>query len=140
MVRMTLELAEECIRRVKRQAAEMQIELSIAVVNEAGKLVAYVRMGDRPAGFGEKLAVAKAKTAAAYQRTTLDCLQRFGEYPSNNYIVTMSAMYPGEFCVTPGGVPLVAGGRLIGAVGVSGSTPENDHQCVTKAIGDLVLE
>jgi uncharacterized protein GlcG (DUF336 family) len=136
---MTLDLAEECIRRVKLKAAAMGIELSIAVVNETGKLIAYVRMGDHPAGFGEKLAIAKAKTAAAYRRTTLDCLQRFGEYPANNYIITMSAMYPGEFCVTPGGVPILTDGRLVGAIGVSGSTPENDHQCAQEIVESLVL-
>jgi uncharacterized protein GlcG (DUF336 family) len=137
---MTLPLAEACIEAAKRKATAMGIELSIAVVNDMGKLVVYVRMGDHLGGFGEKLAIAKAKTAAAYRRTTLDSLERFGHYPSNNYIVTMSAMYPGEFCVTPGGVPIVSEGRVIGALGVSGSTPENDHACAAEVVESLALE
>ncbi len=140
MATLTLELAEECIRRVKQEATGMDISLSIAVVNEASTLVAYARMGDRPGHFGERLAIAKALTALAFQRTTQECLERFGQYPANNYIVTMSSLYPGEFCVTPGGAPIVVDGRVIGAVGVSGSTPENDHVCTVEALKGFRVE
>jgi uncharacterized protein GlcG (DUF336 family) len=111
--------------------------MAIAVVDDAGKLVAYARMMPRSGGFGDRLAVAKAKTAVAYRRTTKDSLERYAKYPANNYIVTMSAMCPGEFCVVPGGAPVVIEGKLIGGVGVSGSTPENDHQCVMEALEAL---
>jgi len=66
MARLTLNLAEECIRRVKSKASGMGVKLSIAVVDETGKLVAYVRMGEKRGAFGEKLAIAKAQTAVAY--------------------------------------------------------------------------
>jgi uncharacterized protein GlcG (DUF336 family) len=131
---MTLNLAEECVRRIKAKANELGAEMSIAVVDEAGKLVAYARMMPRSGGFGDKLAVAKAKTAVAYRRTTKESLDRYANYPGNNYIVTMSSMCPAEFCVVPGGAPLIIEGQLIGGVGVSGSTPENDHRCVTEAL------
>jgi uncharacterized protein GlcG (DUF336 family) len=131
---MTLSLAEECIRRAKAKAVELGAEMAIAVVDDAGKLVAYARMMQRSGGFGDKLAVAKAKTAVAYRRATKDSLERYANYPGNNYIVGMSAMCPGEFCVVPGGAPLIIDGKLIGAMGVSGSTPDNDHLCVTEAL------
>ena len=62
---LTLDLAEECIRRVKEKAAEMKVTMFIAVVDEMGKLVAFARMGGPTGGFGEKIAIAKAKTKAA---------------------------------------------------------------------------
>lgn len=136
---MTLELAEECIRRVKLKATEMKISLSIAVLDDAGKMVAYVRMGQNPGGFGEKLAIAKARTAVAFRRTTQESLDRYANLPANYYIIETSALYPGEFCVVPGGAPLISNGELIGGVGVSGSTSENDHKCVTEALTGITF-
>jgi uncharacterized protein GlcG (DUF336 family) len=137
---MTLTLAEECVRRIKAKATELGAEMAIAVVDDAGKLVLYARMMQRSGGFGDKLAVAKAKTAVAYRRTTKESLERYANYPGNNYIVTMSAMCPAEFCVVPGGAPLIIEGQLVGGVGVSGSTPANDHQCVTEALEGITLQ
>lgn len=136
---MTLTLAEECIRRIKAKATEMGVEMAIAVVDESGKLVSFARMMQRSGGFGDGLAIAKAKTAVAYRRTTKESLERYAGYQGNYYIVTMSAMRPEEFCVVPGGVPLIIDGQLLGGVGVSGSTPDNDHQCVTEALQGITL-
>lgn len=134
---MTLEIAEECIRRVKAKAAEMSINLSIAVLDEAGKMVAFARMGHLRGGFGEKLAIAKARTAVGFRRTTQESLERYANMPANYYIIQTSALYPGEFCVVPGGAPVMVDGECIGGVGVSGSTSENDHKCVTEALAGI---
>jgi uncharacterized protein GlcG (DUF336 family) len=137
MAGMTLELAEECIGRVKAKATELSINLSIAVLDEAGRMVAFARMGTNSGGFGEKLAIAKARTAVGFRRTTQESLERYANLPANYYIVNMSSLYPGEFCVTPGGAPILVKGELLGGVGVSGSTAENDHKCVTEAIAGI---
>ena len=139
MASMTLELAEECIRRVKAKATEMNINLSIAVLDEAGKMVAFARMGHIRGGFGEKLAIAKARTAVGFRRTTQESLDRYAGLPANYYIIQTSALYPGEFCVVPGGAPIVINGEFLGGVGVSGSTSENDHKCVTEAIVGITV-
>lgn len=131
---MTLDLAEECIRRVKSKAVEMRISLCIAVVDDGGTLIAYARMGDKRGGFGEKLAMAKARTAVGFKRTTQESLERYANLPANYYIISTSALYPDEFCVVPGGAPVINNGELLGGVGVSGSTSENDHKCVTEAL------
>ncbi len=70
MAKMTLTFAEECIRKIKLKAAEAGVDVSIAVVDDAGSLVAYVRTGEKRVGFGEKVAVAKAKTAVAFKKNT----------------------------------------------------------------------
>jgi len=140
MAMMTLSLAEECIRRVKLKATETGVSLSIAVVDDAGKLVAYARMAEKRGGFGEKLAIAKAKTAVAYGRDTKATMENFANRTSNYYIVGMSGLYPGEFWAGPGGAPIVVAGEVIGGVGVSGSTPDNDHKCVREALVGLKVE
>jgi uncharacterized protein GlcG (DUF336 family) len=133
---MTLALAEECIRRVKDKAAKMGLTVSIAVVDDTGSLVAYARMGERRIGYGEKVAVAKAKTAVAFRKDTTAVLEGFADKPGNYNIIGLSAMYPGEFWPGPGGVPVIIEGELVGAVGVAGPS-ETLHQCVTEALAGI---
>ena len=54
MAKMTLELAEECVRKAKEKAAEMKLAMFISVVDEMGKLVAFARMGETGIGFHSK--------------------------------------------------------------------------------------
>jgi cob(I)alamin adenosyltransferase len=137
MAKMTLELAEDCIRKTKEKAAEMKITMFIAVVDEIGKLVAFARMGESSIGFGEKISIAKAKTAVAYKRDTKETMDRYANYPGNYFINGMAGLFPDEFWAGPGGAPIILDGQLLGGLGVSGSTPENDHKCVTEAIANL---
>jgi glc operon protein GlcG len=140
MAGMTLDLAEECVGRIKEKARAMKLEMSIAVVDETGRLVAYARMAEASGGFGEKIAIAKAKTAVAYRRDTKQTMERYANYPGNYFIVGMSGLYPDEFWAGPGGVPILIDGALVGGAGVSGSTPENDHTCVTEALAGVAAK
>jgi uncharacterized protein GlcG (DUF336 family) len=137
MANMTLEVAEECVRKAKEKATEMKVNMFIAVVDEMGKLIAFARMGESSIGFGEKISIAKAKTAVAYKRDTKETMERYANYPGNYFIVGMSGLYPDEFWAGPGGVPVIVDGQLVGGLGVSGSTPENDHKCATEAIASI---
>jgi len=134
---MTLTLAEECISKIKLKAAEAGVDVSIAVVDDTGSLVAYARTGERRVGFGEKVAVAKAKTAVAFKKNTQSIRDNFASHPGNYNIIGLSAMYPGEFWVGPGGIPLIVGGELIGGVGVAGPSPEDLQNWVAKALEGL---
>jgi len=140
MIRMTLDLAEECIRRAKLKATEMRANMSIAVVDDTGKLVAYAHMGDKRGGFGEKKSIAKARTGMAYRRDTKASMEDFANRPGNYFIIGMSAMYPDEFWAGPGGAPIIIEGEVVGGLGVSGSSPDNDHRCVTEALDGLEIE
>jgi len=137
MANMTLEVAEECVRKAKEKATEMKVNMFIAVVDEMGKLIAFARMGESSIGWGEKISIAKAKTAVAYKRDTKETMERYANYPGNYFIVGMSGLYPDEFWAGPGGVPVIVDGQLVGGLGVSGSTPENDHKCATEAIASI---
>jgi len=137
MATMSLEFAEECIGRIRRKATEAGMNVSIAVVDDMGSLVAYARMGGRRVGFGEKVAVAKAKTAVAFKKNTQTIRDHFASHPGNYNIIGLSAMYPGEFWVGPGGVPIFIDGEMIGAVGVAGPSPEDLHVWVAEALEGL---
>jgi uncharacterized protein GlcG (DUF336 family) len=140
MAKMTLGLAEEGVGRAKEAAAAMKVDMFIAVVDAMGKLVAFARMGETGIGFGERIAIAKAKTAVAYKRDTQQTMERYAQYPGNYFIAGMSGLYPDEFWAGPGGVPIIVEGQIIGGLGLSGSTPENDHKCATEAVAQLRMK
>jgi len=137
MAEMTLAFAEDCISRIKRKATEAGANISIAVVDDTGSLVAFARMGGRRIGFGEKVAVAKAKTAVAFKKNTQQIRDNFASHLGNYNIIGLSAMYPGEFWVGPGGAPLVVEGEMVGGVGVAGPSPEDLQTWVGEALQGL---
>jgi uncharacterized protein GlcG (DUF336 family) len=96
--------------------------VAIAVVDTAGNLVLFQRLENTQTG-SIKVAVDKAVSAAIYRRPTKvfqDLLAKGGE---NMRILGLSGASPVE-----GGVPLMSGGKIIGAVGVSGVTAGQDGQ------------
>ena len=129
----TLDHARTCIGRGIERAKELGFLVAIAVVDEAGHLVACERM-DGALWVTPEIARAKANAAAGFRATTLDLEERFTRrmlFADN--VATLGGY---EFVFGRGGVPLVADGRVIGAVGVSGAVPaDNDHAIADAAAG-----
>ena len=119
----TLEQAEKAIVAAKQKATEIDTKMNIAVVDAGANLVAFGRMDGAWLGSID-VSIKKAKTARYFDMNTgsIGELSQPGgslyniEH-SNNGLITF-----------PGGVPIKnANGEIIGAIGVSGSTVENDH-------------
>jgi glc operon protein GlcG len=102
-------------------------------VDEGGHLVACDRMDDA-LWVTPEIARAKANAAAAFRTTTLDLEERFTKrmlFADN--VATLGAS---PFVFGKGGVPIVADGQVVGAVGVSGAVPaEHDHAIADAAAG-----
>ncbi len=118
----TLEDARRVIAAAGKKAAEIGQPLNIAVADEDGNLVAHVRMDN--AWLGSIDSVNKAYTARAFDLPTKDLAassqsgdQFFGIHASNG----------GKVVIFAGGIPLKRGGRVVGAVGVSGGMGEQDQ-------------
>lgn len=120
----TLEKAENIIAAAKKKAAEIDTKMNVAVVDAGANLVAFVRMDG--AWLGSKdIAIKKAKTARYFDMNSgeIGKLSQpggslFNIEHSNDGLISF-----------PGGVVLKnADGEVIGAVGVSGSTVDNDHE------------
>lgn len=112
--------------------------VAIAVVDEAGHLVACHRM-DGALWVTPEIARAKANAAAAFQASTQDLEARFGG-PRQLFASNVAGLDAYQFVFGRGGVPLVEGGRIAGAVGVSGAVPaDNDHLIAAAAAGNPVL-
>ena len=120
---LTLEAAERIVAAAKKKAAEINTKMDIAVVDAGGNLKAFVRMDGAWLGSID-IAQRKARTSRWFDMETgvIGTLSQpggplYGIEHSNGGLITF-----------PGGVPLKnAQGEVVGAIGVSGSTVENDH-------------
>jgi glc operon protein GlcG len=129
----TLTQARTCIARGLEEAAARGFKVAIAVVDVAGHLVACERMDDA-LWVTPEIARAKANAAAGFQASTLDLEERFTKRMLFADNVATLGSY--EFVFGRGGVPLVEGGQIVGAVGVSGAVPaDNDHAIANAAAG-----
>jgi glc operon protein GlcG len=95
--------------------------VAVAVVDPHGTLVYYEKMEDTQYASAD-IAIGKARAAATYRRPT----RAFADAINKGSPAT--ATLPGVFA-SPGGVPLLVDGKVIGAVGASGVTGDQDEQC-----------
>ncbi len=131
---LTLDHAIECIDRGIAKARELGFLVAVAVVDEAGHLVACHRM-DGALWVTPEIARAKANAAAAFRASTQDLETRFGG-ARQLFAGNVAALDNYQFVFGRGAVPVVHEGRIIGAVGVSGAVPaENDHLIADTAAG-----
>jgi glc operon protein GlcG len=132
-VAVPLARAKECLARGQAKAQELGFQVAIAVVDEAGHLVACERM-DGALWVTPEIARAKANAAAAFRASTHDLEDRFSKRML--FADNVASLGDYRFVFGRGGVPLVEDGRVVGAVGVSGAVPaENDHTIADAAAG-----
>ncbi len=120
----TLEQAEKAIVAAKERSIEINTKMNIAIVDSGANLVAFGRMDGAWLGSLD-ISIKKAKTARYFDMNTgiIGGLSQPGQplfniEHSNDGLITF-----------PGGVPIKnAIGEIIGAIGVSGSSVENDHK------------
>jgi glc operon protein GlcG len=118
--------AQRAIAAALAEAKKQGWQVSIAVVDNSGDLVSFLRMDGAPVSSVD-IAQAKARTAARMRRATriLDSTLTAGRTP----ILGLTGITPVE-----GGVPIVLDGEVIGAVGVSGATSAQDAQVARAGI------
>ena len=125
-----LATAQKLVAAVEAEAAKHRWKMAIAVVDTHGELVAFARMdGTQQASVG--VSQGKARTAARFRRETRALYNQFET--GHPYVATLDP----TLVASPGGWPLVEGGKLIGAIGCSGGTGDQDAASC-KAGADLV--
>lgn len=122
---LTLEGAEKVIAAAKAEAKKLNSPGGvIAVVDDGGNLMALARM-DGTFAAGANISIGKARTAALFKKPT-----KFFEDIIKNGRTSMVAL--NDFTPLQGGVPIIVGGQLVGAVGVSGAaTATQDEELAT---------
>lgn len=102
----------------------------IAVVDDGGNLVALERL-DNTFAAGSAIATGKARTAALFRRPT----KAFEEIVNNGRTAMVALQ---DFTPLQGGVPIMAGGQMVGAIGVSGAaSAAQDEQLAQAGAGAL---
>lgn len=119
----TLEKAEKAIAAAKAKALEIDTKMNIAVVDAGANLMAFARMDGAWLGSLD-ISIKKAKTARYFDMET-GMIGGLSQPGGSLYNIEHSN---GGLITFPGGIPIKnVSGEIIGAIGVSGSSVENDH-------------
>jgi uncharacterized protein GlcG (DUF336 family) len=121
---LTLSVGQAVLEAARAKARQIGVPMHIAVVDEGTKLVAFARMDDAWLGSID-IAQNKAYTARAFDMPTKD-LAPLAQPGGPLYGI--EASNHGLLIVFAGGIPLVSGGRVMGAIGVSGGIVEQDQE------------
>ena len=120
---MTLADARRVIAAAEKKAQEIGQPMNVAVADEGGNLVSHIRMDEAWLGSID-ISINKAYTARAFDIATKDLAshsqsgsQFFGIHVSNH----------GRIMIFAGGIPLKKDGKVVGAIGVSGGSGDQDH-------------
>ena len=114
-----LELAKQAVAAAEAEAKKRNWKMNIAVVDTNGETVMFERMEGAQIASGS-ISIGKARTSARFRRESRLFYNAFET--GHGYIATLDA----NLVASPGGYPLVQGGKLIGAIGCSGGTGDQD--------------
>ena len=120
----TLSTAQAVVEAARAKAEEIGVPMNIAVVDEGNNLTAFARMDGAWLGSID-IAQNKAYTARSFDMSTQE-LAPLAQ--PNQPLYGIEASTQGRLIVFAGGIPLKAGGQVVGAVGVSGGSVEQDHE------------
>ncbi len=130
MSEMNLNLAKELIDAAEKEAASIDVQMVISIVDAGGNLIATHRMDD---AWIASLDVAqnKAWTSVALKMPTVDLAEATVQ---NGELYGLNTTNQGRIVVFGGGYPLEKDGKVVGAVGVSGGAVNQDMQVAQAAV------
>ena len=126
---LTLDAARKIAAGAEAEARKNNWNVVIAVVDDGGHLVYLQRIDGTQTGSID-VAIGKARTSAAFKRPTKVLDELAKTRPSITSISPNAVLLEG-------GVPVVVGGQMVGAVGVSGVTSQQDAQIAEAGIAAL---
>jgi uncharacterized protein GlcG (DUF336 family) len=119
----TLKDARKIIAAAESKAAEIGQPMNIAVADSGGNLIAHVRMDGAWLGSID-ISIKKAYTSRAFDISTRDLAEHS---QSGGQFFGIHASNDGRIMIFAGGIPLKRDGKVVGAIGVSGGSGEQDH-------------
>ncbi|HVS74199.1 MAG TPA: heme-binding protein [Candidatus Acidoferrales bacterium] len=119
----SVENAKKVAAAALAEAAKNHWNMAVAVVDPNGTLIYYEKMENTQIG-SAVVAIEKARSAAQFMRPTKAFQDALAAGGPGLRVLGISGAVPVE-----GGIPLVADGKIVGALGLSGDTSENDGRC-----------
>ena len=130
---LTIEDAELLVATARRAAEDAGVTVSVTVLDAGGHLLAF-RRDDRAVLISGETSTRKAYTALQLNAPTADLVDAV---QPGGLFHTLPTALDRPLLFIAGGVPLHRDGRLIGALGVGGGAPEQDHGFATAAVQAL---
>ena len=126
-----LELARRAVDAGLGYAREHDLRMTLVVMDATGTVCAAARM-DRSRPITYQIAVAKANTARQFEQSTAILAGRVK--PENKIAIGQIGT---DIAFLGGGVPIVRAGAVIGAIGASGATEDQDIECADVALAAI---
>lgn len=128
---LTLEMATAIAKGAMDKAVELQLNLVICIVDNHGNTKLFHRMDNTSYG-SIRISELKAKTAASMPVSSKQLAERSAGMPANPYSAIPDILLLG------GGLPIFSESNVhIGAIGISGATPELDEECAAAGVKAL---
>lgn len=118
-----VESAKKAAAAALAEAVKNHWTMAVAVVDPSGTLVYYEKMDNTQTG-SAPVAINKARSAALYKRPTKALQDALASGGAGIRVLALEGAVPVE-----GGIPILSGGKIIGAIGVSGDTSDHDGVC-----------
>ncbi len=132
--RLSIDDARTLIEGASIKATEIGVPMCIAIVDESGQLIAFERM-DGGKVTSAIIAQDKAFTAGGARKAT-------HEYNAacqpGNLAFGIHTAIGGRLCVVGGGLPVLIDGEVVGGIGLSSGTPQQDMDCAQAGIDHLL--
>ena len=134
MAKLTLGKASTIVDVTLQKGKEMGLDpLTVAVLDDGGSLKAFKREDGPGAAMRPQVAMGKAFGAVGMGRSSRALGNMAEERP--HFMVALAAVSQGRLVPVPGGVLIKDGaGRIIGAIGITGDTGDNDEICAVAGI------
>ncbi|WP_221348900.1 GlcG/HbpS family heme-binding protein [Streptomyces beigongshangae] len=136
VIPLSIQDAEALVTVARRTAEAGGVAASVTVLDAGGHLLAF-RRDDRAVLISGETSTRKAYTALQLDAPTADLVEAV---QPGGLFHTLPTALDRPLLFIAGGVPVHRDGRLIGAVGVGGGAPEQDHAFATAAVRALVQE
>lgn len=127
------DLAMRYVLQARAIGREHGLRVTVAIHDPAGHPVLVARGSEK--WHGPYLAMGKARLAAAFRKPTRVLLENWRDRPL--FAAGLSDVLPGGVTLNPGGYPILDGGRMIGAIGVGGGTPDQDDMVARRTVEAL---
>ena len=118
-----LEKAKKAVALALAEASNNNWTMAAAIVDGGGNLVYFEKMDNTQIG-SVNIAIEKARSSALFKRPTKAFHDALASGGGGLAVLGVLGVFPLE-----GGVPLLIDGNIVGAIGISGETPQQDGQC-----------
>jgi glc operon protein GlcG len=127
----SLEDAKKAAAQAIAEARKNNWTMAVAVVDPSGTLIYYEKMDNTQIGSAD-VSISKARSAARFKRPTKAFQDALAAGGTGLRILRIEGAIPVE-----GGIPLILEGKIVGGIGLSGGTSEQDGQCAKAGVDAL---